>query len=284
MVEDQDDGAHPRGDRRAHRRHRKDVPRARGRGACRTDRGAHRACPDAREQASRPRWPTFFERLLGRGRSPRASPRWPRRFPSLRRWTDEDVATAEWTAPVQTSVEVEPAPQPVDAWGTAQYERQAHTDAPGRRHGRGRCERLGESRAPFPPRRVSTPLVAEEPVARSPQSPKLPSAEAPVAEMRPSEAGRPTPYSSGQPEPAGDVRPMTRRPRSSPRTRPPRSRRRTTRVVFLSLQAEASAAAEASQAEGADSRASGGARVGQRSSPAPRPRLPRIRRAGTDHG
>jgi len=70
----------------------------------------------------------FFERLLAED-DPTRFAAMAETLPEPPAFDDDDVATAEWTAPVQTSVEVAPAPQPDDAWGTAEFE-QAHSDAP----------------------------------------------------------------------------------------------------------------------------------------------------------
>ncbi|HET9085840.1 MAG TPA: hypothetical protein VFN41_15690, partial [Candidatus Limnocylindrales bacterium] len=70
----------------------------------------------------------FFERLLAE-EDPTRFAAMAETLPEPPSFDDDDVATAEWTAPVQTSVEVEPAPQPADAWGTPEYE-QAHSEAP----------------------------------------------------------------------------------------------------------------------------------------------------------
>ena len=64
----------------------------------------------------------FFERLLAEDD--------PTRFAAMAETLpeppsfddDADVATAEWSAPVATTVEVEPAPQAADAWGSPEYE------------------------------------------------------------------------------------------------------------------------------------------------------------------
>ena len=64
----------------------------------------------------------FFERLLAEDD--------PTRFAAMAETLpeppsfdgDADVATADWSAQVETSVEVEPVPQPADAWGTPEYE------------------------------------------------------------------------------------------------------------------------------------------------------------------
>src|SRR5689334_2553001 len=70
----------------------------------------------------------FFERLLAE-EDPTRFAAMAETLPEPPSFDDDDVATAEWTAPVQTSVEVEPAPQTDDAWGTPEFE-QTHSDAP----------------------------------------------------------------------------------------------------------------------------------------------------------
>jgi len=70
----------------------------------------------------------FFERLLAED-DPTRFAAMAETLPEPPAFDDDDVATAEWTAPVQTSIEVEPAPAPADAWGAPEYE-QSHADAP----------------------------------------------------------------------------------------------------------------------------------------------------------
>jgi len=70
----------------------------------------------------------FFERLLAE-EDPTRFAAMAETLPEPPSFDDDAVATAEWTAPVQTSVEVEPAPQAADAWGTHEFE-QTHADAP----------------------------------------------------------------------------------------------------------------------------------------------------------
>src|SRR5690242_20256613 len=69
----------------------------------------------------------FFERLLAE-EDPTRFAAMAETLPEPPTFDDDDVATAEWTAPVQTSVQVEPAPQTADAWGTPEFE-QTHSDA-----------------------------------------------------------------------------------------------------------------------------------------------------------
>src|SRR6476620_1408243 len=139
----------------------------------------------------------FFERLLAE-EDPTRFAAMAETLPEPPSFDHDDVATAEWTAPVQTSVEVEPAPQPADAWGTAQYE-QAHTDAPV--DATAEADVSGwESRAPSAETSVDAP-VAEEPVAEAPVA-EAAVAEAPVADETVEAAA--DPY-SWQPEPVADV-------------------------------------------------------------------------------
>ena len=70
----------------------------------------------------------FFERLLAED-DPTRFAAMAETLPEPPSFDDDGVATAEWAAPVQTSVEVEPAPQPADTWGTPEYEG-AHSEAP----------------------------------------------------------------------------------------------------------------------------------------------------------
>src|SRR5689334_6145605 len=70
----------------------------------------------------------FFERLLAE-EDPTRFAAMAETLPEPPAFDDDDVATAEWTAPVQTSVQVEPAPQTTDAWGTPEFE-QTHAAAP----------------------------------------------------------------------------------------------------------------------------------------------------------
>ena len=193
----------------------------------------------------------FFERLLAED-DPTRFAAMAETLPEPPSFDHDDVATAEWTAPVQTSVEVEPAPQPADAWGTAQYE-QAHTDAPV--DASADAEVSGwESRAPSAETSADAP-VAEEPVAEAPvaEAPvaEAPLAEAPVADEAVEAAA--DPY-SWQPEPAPDVPTYDETPAVQPQYEATAEPTADDTGDLFSLQAEASAAAEASQAEGADPR------------------------------
>ena len=198
----------------------------------------------------------FFERLLAED-DPTRFAAMAETLPEPPSFDHDDVATAEWTAPVQTSVEVDPAPQPADAWGTAQYE-QAHTDAPV--DATAEADVSGwESRAPSAETSVDAP-VAEEPVVEAPVA-EAPLAEAPIAEAPVAEApvadeaveAAADPY-SWQPEPAPDVPTYDETPAVQPQYEATAEPTADDTGDLFSLQAEASGAAEASQAEGADPR------------------------------
>ena len=183
----------------------------------------------------------FFERLLAED-DPTRFAAMAETLPEPPSFDHDDVATAEWTAPVQTSVEVEPAPQPADAWGTAQYE-QAHTDAPV--DATAEADVSGwESRAPSAGTSVDAPL-AEEPVAEAPV------ADDPVADEAVEAAAD---RYSWQPEPAPDVPTYDETPAVQPQYEATAEPTADDTGDLFSLQAEASAAAEASQAESADPR------------------------------
>lgn len=144
----------------------------------------------------------FFERLLAE-EDPTRFAAMAETLPEPPSFDDDDGATAEWTAPVQTPVAVEPAPQPADAWGTAGYE-QSHADAPVETAAVAETDVWG-SAAPVAESVVETP-VSEEPVAEAPAAeawapeapventadpygwPAEPAAETPAAETPAAEA------------------------------------------------------------------------------------------------
>ncbi len=202
----------------------------------------------------------FFERLLAED-DPTRFAAMAETLPEPPSFDHDDVATAEWTAPVQTSVEVEPAPQPADAWGTAQYE-QAHTDAPV--DATAEADVSGwESRAPSAETSVDAP-VAEEPVAEAPIAEAADVAEAPVAEAPVADEAveaAADPY-SWQPEPAPDAPTYDETPAVQPQYEATAEPTADDTGDLFSLQAEAYAAAERA-GRGCRS-APRGARVGQR--------------------
>ena len=123
----------------------------------------------------------FFERLLAE-EDPTRFAAMAETLPEPPAFEDDDVAVAAWTAPVQTSVEVEPAPQPADAWGTPEFE-QTHADEP------------VETAAPAEPNVWESPA----PVAEAEYVAETPAAEEPVAEVTADEAPAETvadPYGS----------------------------------------------------------------------------------------
>ena len=103
----------------------------------------------------------FFERLLAE-EDPTRFAAMAETLPEPPAFDDDDVAVAEWTAPVRTSVEVEPAPQPADAWGTAAFE-QTHADEPAETAAAAETN-VWESPAPV----AEAEYVAETPAAEEP--------------------------------------------------------------------------------------------------------------------
>ena len=114
----------------------------------------------------------FFERLLAE-EDPTRFAAMAETLPEPPSFDDDATATAHWTAPVQPSVEVEPAVGPADAWGTPTYE-QAHADTP--------VEAPAADPSGWEPAAPAQAPSAETPVAEAPI------AEAPVADVAPAEA------------------------------------------------------------------------------------------------